>query len=295
MNEEIEEILASVVDVDGVDGVLAIDLDGGVIGSVMPGVYDDELLGDAASSIVNVVSTIRELGIKPEDLAFDYPETTLVVRDLRHGHLVLLTQATISISLLNIATNVARKKLTKLLAPTQSATTRKRRKAPAARPSAEATAASGPASAAVSSVAATATANGSSPSSVFSGSSSVAFNSLAPAVVVFNQLLRAIIRRLNDENPSAIPPLLATIVESGEKQGLGAPAMAAIHDFAASSGATRIIAPLEVGQLSSLTHAAYVCLCEVLGPIMGDQVVSGALQATRNLPEAKDFSPYDLL
>ena len=133
MREEVEGILAGVLDVDGVDGVLAINPDGEILGALMPGIYDDDMMGEASSTIITVVQTLRELRMRADDLAFDYPGVSIVVRDLRHGFLVLLSQATISMSLLNIATNVASKKLTRLIAPAKAGNHKKREKAAAAR------------------------------------------------------------------------------------------------------------------------------------------------------------------
>ena len=55
-----------------------------------PSAWIDSDDGDAAATVVNMLATLRELGIRADDLAFDYPGVSIVIRDLRYGHMVLL-------------------------------------------------------------------------------------------------------------------------------------------------------------------------------------------------------------
>ena len=48
-------------------------------------------------------------------------------------------------------------------------------------------------------------------------------------------------------------------------------------------------------ELAELTHLVYVGLCEAIGPVDADQVLSRAVRMAERLPEARTFSPRRLL
>ena len=48
-------------------------------------------------------------------------------------------------------------------------------------------------------------------------------------------------------------------------------------------------------ELSQLVHQFYVALCEALGPIDADQVLTRAVRAAEQIPAARQFSPRKLI
>ena len=118
MISNIEESLSSIINVDGINGTMAIDKNKDILGALMPDLYDHDSLVDVADQIGMTYGTLKELKIRPEEITFEYEGMHLFMKDLRgKGILVVLHDSDVSNAFLNIATNIARKRARFLVRP----------------------------------------------------------------------------------------------------------------------------------------------------------------------------------
>jgi predicted regulator of Ras-like GTPase activity (Roadblock/LC7/MglB family) len=165
---QIDDILASILNVDGIAGAMVFDPEGALLGAQMPAVYSDDMLHEVADQVVSTLLTLKEMKIRVDDVSYTFEELRLVVCDLRKkGFLCILSQTTIGPALLNITTNVAQKKLALILDGKAVTATRSLRTSRPIAP-ASGTTAQPPASSGISQ-----TANPASPSTSFESSSVV--------------------------------------------------------------------------------------------------------------------------
>lgn len=115
INYNFDPILDNMLTIDGVTGAMIADTTGNVLSAKMPAVYDSELLGQIASKTVNVALAFREIGIDSEEMHYKYESMRVMVKDLAKGFLLIMSLPSVSIPLLNVATNVTRKKIVKAL------------------------------------------------------------------------------------------------------------------------------------------------------------------------------------
>jgi len=52
---------------------------------------------------------------------------------------------------------------------------------------------------------------------------------------------------------------------------------------------------MEINEAENLTHSLYISLCNTLGPVAADKVLTKAIHSANQMPEAREFSPNKLL
>ncbi|TEU17854.1 MAG: roadblock/LC7 domain-containing protein [Anaerolineales bacterium] len=107
-----ESILEHINAVVGVTGCFVCDSEGEVLASVVPGVFDGEVVSSvgrtAMQTILGLQTTRRR---RVNDLDLLYREGRIVVKSLREGCLCILCVRNINVPLLNLTANLAVKKL----------------------------------------------------------------------------------------------------------------------------------------------------------------------------------------
>ena len=115
MNQEIDLILEDVLDVEGVTGAIVTDAGGKILAARMPSIYDYDTLGKMSKRLIKTLTNIRIQGIRFEEMVYYFSDVRLIVRNLRRGFLVIMSLPIISVPLLHVATNAARKRITGIL------------------------------------------------------------------------------------------------------------------------------------------------------------------------------------
>jgi predicted regulator of Ras-like GTPase activity (Roadblock/LC7/MglB family) len=111
-----ESILEHINAVVGVTGCFICDSEGEVLASVLPGVFDGEVVASAGRTAMQTIlglQTTRRRRVNDLDLL--YREGRIIVKSLGEGCLCILCVRNINVPLLNLTANLAAKKLTKRL------------------------------------------------------------------------------------------------------------------------------------------------------------------------------------
>lgn len=114
-SQEIDIVLDEILEVEGVAGVFTMNTHGEVIAARMPSIYDYESLNMVSKKLIKTLRNIQAFDIDFDDIAFNYTDIRLVVKNLRNGYLVIMNLPTISVPLLNVATKSASKRITEIL------------------------------------------------------------------------------------------------------------------------------------------------------------------------------------
>ena len=120
-----ENILKDINAVVGVTGCFVCDSEGEVLASVLPGVFDREVVSSAGRTVIQTVlglQTTRRQRVNDLDLL--YREGRIIIKGLSEGCLCILCVRNINVPLLNLTANLAAKKLTKRLKALSPAETR---------------------------------------------------------------------------------------------------------------------------------------------------------------------------
>ena len=111
-----ESILEDINAVVGVTGCFVCDSQGKVLASVLPGVFDGEVVSSAGQTAMQTIlglQTTRRRRVNDLDLL--YREGRIIVKSLSEGGLCILCVRNINVPLLNLTANLATRKLTKRL------------------------------------------------------------------------------------------------------------------------------------------------------------------------------------
>ena len=110
-----EVVLQQINKIQGVVGCFICDEDGKLLGKVLPPMYDDTLLQEAADIIADSVVGVNNAtgGVTSFDLRFS--EGRIIVRPVLNCYLLLLCEQKINVQLLNMSLSVAHKKLEKAI------------------------------------------------------------------------------------------------------------------------------------------------------------------------------------
>ena len=111
-----ESILEDINNVVGVTGCFVCDSQGKVLASVLPGVFDGEVVSSAGQTAMQTIlglQTTRRRRVNDLDLL--YREGRIIVKSLSEGGLCILCVRNINVPLLNLTANLATRKLTKRL------------------------------------------------------------------------------------------------------------------------------------------------------------------------------------
>jgi predicted regulator of Ras-like GTPase activity (Roadblock/LC7/MglB family) len=112
----VESILEDINAVVGVTGCFVCDSEGEVLASVLPSVFDGEVVSSAGRTAMQTVlglQTTRRRRVNDLDLL--YREGRIIVKSLGEGCLCILCVRNINVPLLNLTANLATRKLTKRL------------------------------------------------------------------------------------------------------------------------------------------------------------------------------------
>ena len=110
-----EGILNDITAVVGVTGCFVCDSEGEVLASVLPGVFDGEVVSSAGRTAMQTVLGLQTARRRVKDLDMLYREGRIIVKILGEGCLCILCVRNINVPLLNLTANLAAKKLTKRL------------------------------------------------------------------------------------------------------------------------------------------------------------------------------------
>jgi predicted regulator of Ras-like GTPase activity (Roadblock/LC7/MglB family) len=121
-----ESILEDINTVVGVTGCFVCDSEGEVLASVLPGVFDGEMVSSAGRTAMQTVLGLQTASRRRvNDLDLLYREGRVIVKSLGEGCLCILCVRNINVPLLNLTANLATKKLTKRLKAPSPARTKK--------------------------------------------------------------------------------------------------------------------------------------------------------------------------
>jgi predicted regulator of Ras-like GTPase activity (Roadblock/LC7/MglB family) len=112
----VESILEDINAVVGVTGCFVCDSEGEVLASVLPSVFDGEVVSSAGRTAMQTVlglQTTRRRRVNDLDLL--YREGRIIVKSLGEGCLCILCVRNINVPLLNLTANLATKKLKRRL------------------------------------------------------------------------------------------------------------------------------------------------------------------------------------
>ena len=115
LKQQIDPILREIVDIEGIAGVLAMNVYGNVLCSYMPSIYNLSILELMCNKLIKAMENLKAMDMDFDNMAFHYEEIRLIIYDLSHGFLIVLGLPTHSIRLVNIATFSVRNHLGKIL------------------------------------------------------------------------------------------------------------------------------------------------------------------------------------
>jgi predicted regulator of Ras-like GTPase activity (Roadblock/LC7/MglB family) len=130
-----ESILKDINAVVGVTGCFVCDSEGEILASVLPGVFDGEVVSSASRTAMQTVlglQTTRRRRVNDLDLL--YKEGRIIVKSLGEGCLCILCVRNINVPLLNLTANLSTRKLAKRLKPPSAAETKVKALGPAIPP-----------------------------------------------------------------------------------------------------------------------------------------------------------------
>ncbi|MDP4300977.1 hypothetical protein [Leptothrix discophora] len=117
-----------------------------------------------------------------------------------------------------------------------------------------------------------------------------------PAVLVFEALIAAALSDVRQRHPGDLHDLRDSAVAGLDGSRLAAQARGQVRaawQRHAEPGAWRL--PLGTVELGELVHLFYVALCEAIGPVDADQVLTRAVREAEQIPAARRHSPRQFL
>jgi len=117
----------------------------------------------------------------------------------------------------------------------------------------------------------------------------------APEILVHAALMRHLFEDLAHFHGDQIDPVRQDVLKALDKARLPA----SLKDQVRSAWTSPLTQPWRIeampGELAELVHLLYIALCENLGPVDADRVITGAVQHADRLPEARRYSPRKFL
>ncbi len=114
---------------------------------------------------------------------------------------------------------------------------------------------------------------------------------IEPRIVVFSYLMQ----RLLHHYPGDTLPLFNEVIQKAPSQGLTISALRQLSSWMDSPQKYLWKESLDDASLSIIVHLFYIALCNQLGPTETDRLVHRMIADTDDLPEAREFSPRQLL
>lgn len=118
---------------------------------------------------------------------------------------------------------------------------------------------------------------------------------LSPDRAVCAELLRSALSDIQRFHGHAISDLRSSALEQIDQGGLSQPVRKQVRDAWNQPLQAGWVIEATPAELSKLVHQFYVALCEALGPIDADQVLTRAVRAAEQIPAARQFSPRKLI
>jgi predicted regulator of Ras-like GTPase activity (Roadblock/LC7/MglB family) len=111
-HSQMETILRDINAVVGVTGSFVCDDEGRVVAKLMPNVFNDNLLSPVGRTIAQTIAGLKiAQRCKIGDIDLVYDQGRIIVKSLEEGCLCILCVKRVNTPLLNLAVNVAAKKL----------------------------------------------------------------------------------------------------------------------------------------------------------------------------------------
>jgi hypothetical protein len=109
------------------------------------------------------------------------------------------------------------------------------------------------------------------------------------------ELLRSAITEVQRFHSTAMTDLRSSALEQIDQGRLSQPVRKQARDAWGQPMQATWVIDGTPAELSQLVHQFYVALCEALGPVDADQVLTRAVRAAEQIPAARQFSPRKLI
>jgi len=117
----------------------------------------------------------------------------------------------------------------------------------------------------------------------------------SPDRAVCAELLRTALAEVLRFHASALSELCSGVLEQLDQGGLSQPVRKQVRDAWAQPRQAAWVIEGTPAELSQVVHQFYVAMCEALGPVDADQVLTRAVRAADQMPQARQFSPRKLI
>jgi hypothetical protein len=118
---------------------------------------------------------------------------------------------------------------------------------------------------------------------------------LSPPMRVFTVFTATILEAVEHQCAMKQEDLLDGFGEFLKGEALSAPALAEARAWAKDPRPESWTHPLETAELAKIAHVLYVALCDAVGPMAADEILTHAVETAAKLPESRVFSPRQLL
>lgn len=109
------------------------------------------------------------------------------------------------------------------------------------------------------------------------------------------ELLRSAIADVQRFHSTSMTDLRSSALEQIDQGRLSQPVRKQVRDAWGQPMQATWVIDGTPAELSQLVHQFYVALCEALGPVEADQVLTRAVRAAEQIPAARQFSPRKLI
>ena len=114
-------------------------------------------------------------------------------------------------------------------------------------------------------------------------------------VLVFGTLMQALLADIRQLHGAEMDDLRASAITTLDGARLSAQVRAAVRESWQRGAEASWHIDLNPKGLSELVHVLYVALCETLGPVDADQVLTRAVKQAELVPAARSYSPKQFL
>ena len=113
--------------------------------------------------------------------------------------------------------------------------------------------------------------------------------------IIFGAFIRALLSEIQQFHGGALNDLRTDTVKAVTKLRISSGAKEQFKLAWSQPGQDEWHIAAPPAELSELTHLIYVGLCEAIGPVDADQILTRAVRAVERMPQARVFSPRRLL
>lgn len=117
----------------------------------------------------------------------------------------------------------------------------------------------------------------------------------SPERAVCAELLRSALADVQRSHASTLSDLRSGALEQVDQGRLSQPVRKQVRDAWAQPLQATWVLEGTPQELSQVVHQFYVAMCEALGPVDADQVLTRAVRAADQIPQARQFSPRKLI